>query len=184
MNTGILSVHEPMKILITIVNIIMVIMTKKFPEVTGENLNGVTIKIPSQLSGELNILLVPFQQWQQGLVNSWVPFLEYLMKNNPSFDYYELPTIRKMNFFFRRMIDGGMRGGIPSRDTRDRTVTLYIDKAPFKESLEIPTEDTLYLYLVDREGNILWRESDELSDEKATSLESAIEKMAKQQSEK
>ena len=70
-----------------------------------------------------------------------------------------------------------MRGGIPSRDTRGRTVTLYIDKAPFKESLEIPTEETLYLYLVDREGNILWRESGELSDEKATSLENAIEKL-------
>jgi hypothetical protein len=97
------------------------------------------------------------------------------MENNSSFDFYELPTIRKMNFIVRRVIDGGMRGGIPSRDTRGRTITLYIDKAPFKEALGIPTEDTLYLFLVDREGTILWRESGELSDEKAASLESALE---------
>ncbi len=166
-----------MKILITIVNIFLVIMTKKFPEVCGNNLNGRKYQIPTDLEGELNILLVPFQQWQQGLVNSWVPFLEDLMRKNPQFDYYELPTIRKMNFFFRRMIDGGMRGGIPSKDTRGRTITLYIDKAPFKEALDIPTEDTLYLYLVDREGTIMWTETGELTDEKATSLEDAIAKV-------
>ncbi|MFW9893126.1 MAG: hypothetical protein ACFFFO_13025 [Candidatus Thorarchaeota archaeon] len=149
-------------------------MTNKFPNVVGSNLNGDRIRIPSELKGDYNILLVPFQQWQQGLVNSWVPFLEHLMEKKEWFDYYELPTIRKMNVFFRRMIDGGMRGGIPSRDTRGRTVTLYIDKAPFKEQLEIPTEDTLYLYLVDKNGTIFWRESGEISDEKATSLENAL----------
>jgi hypothetical protein len=166
-----------MKILITIVNRIVVIMTKKFPDVCGNNLNGKSIQIPSQLKGEYNILLVPFQQWQQGLVNSWVPILVNLMENNSRFDFYELPTIRKMNFFIKRMIDGGMRGGIPSKDTRGRTVTLYIDKAPFKDALDIPTEDTLYLYLVDREGTIHWRNSGELTDEKATSLEEALEKV-------
>ena len=150
-------------------------MTKKFPVVKGDNLNGQTIQIPGELKGEINVLLVPFQMWQQDLVNSWVPFLEHLMKNNPKFDYYELPTIRKMNFFARRIIDGGMRGGIPSRDTRGRTVTLYIDKTPFKEALGIPTETTLYLYLVDREGTILWEESGEITDEKATSLEEALQ---------
>jgi hypothetical protein len=150
-------------------------MTKKFPVVKGDNLNGQTIQIPGELRGEINVLLVPFQMWQQDLVNSWVPFLEHLTKNNPKFDYYELPTIRKMNFFARRIIDGGMRGGIPSRNTRGRTVTLYIDKTPFKETLGIPTEKTLYLYLVDKEGTILWEESGGITDEKATSLEEALQ---------
>ncbi|MHA2395962.1 MAG: hypothetical protein ACXAC0_04600 [Candidatus Thorarchaeota archaeon] len=153
-------------------------MTKIFPEVTGNNLNGESIRIPSQLKGEVNILLVPFQMWQQGLVDSWVPFLVSLMEKNTHFDFYELPTIRKMNFFIRRVIDGGMRGGIPSRDTRGRTITLYINKKPFKDALEIPTEDTLYLYLVDKEGTILWEEAGEISDQKATSLEMALSELS------
>jgi hypothetical protein len=98
------------------------------------------------------------------------------MKEYSTFDFYELPTIRRMNFVARRIIDGGMRGGIPSRDTRARTVTLYIDKTPFKDALGIPTESTLYLYLVDREGKILWEDSGEISDGKATSLEEALGK--------
>ena len=150
-------------------------MIKKFPVVNGDNLNGQSIQIPTGLKGEVNVLLVPFQMWQQDLVNSWVPFLEHLMKNNSQFDFYELPTIRKMNFLARRIIDGGMRGGIPSRDTRGRTVTLYIEKTPFKEALGIPTESTLYLYLVDKEGTILWEESGGITDEKATSLEEALQ---------
>jgi hypothetical protein len=170
-----------MKILITIVIEFALIMTKKFPDVTGNNLNGESIRIPSQLKGEVNVLLVPFQMWQQGLVNSWVPFLESIVESNPSLDYYELPTIRKMNFFAKRIIDGGMRGGIPSRDTRGRTITLYIDKEPFKEQLDILAEDTLYLYLVDREGTIYWDGSGEYSDEKARSLEIALSELSRNQ---
>jgi hypothetical protein len=169
-----------MPILITIVKRILDIMSKKFPIVTGDNLNGKTIHIPSQLKGKLNVLLVPFQMWQQDQVNSWVPFLEQLMNETPEFDFYELPTIRKMNFIARRIIDGGMRGGIPSKETRARTVTLYIDKIQFKKALGIPTESTLYLYLVDKEGTILWEASGELSDEKATSLEQALHKASNQ----
>ncbi|MFW9963522.1 MAG: hypothetical protein ACFFCX_08165 [Candidatus Sifarchaeia archaeon] len=145
-----------------------------FPQLKAENLNREMIEIPSQLRGEINIVMVAFQQWQQGLVNSWVPFLESLIEIHESLDYYELPTIRKMNVLYRRFIDGGMRSGITSRDTRARTITLYIDKDPFKESLDIVTEETIYLYLIDKEGKILWEAQGGLSEEKAKSLEIAL----------
>ena len=147
---------------------------KKFPQLKSENLNRELIEIPTQLRGELNLVMVAFQQWQQGVVNSWIPFLESLTEHHESFDYYELPTIRKMNFVYRKFIDGGMRGGIPSRDTRARTITLYIDKDAFKEALDIVTEETIYLYLIDREGTILWESEGSLNEEKADSLESIL----------
>jgi hypothetical protein len=147
---------------------------KTFPLVKAENLNRETIEIPSQLQGEVNLVMVAFQQWHQGIVNSWVPFLESLAERHENFDYYELPTIRKMNFVYRRFIDGGMRAGIPSRNTRARTITLYIDKDPFKEALDIVTEETIYLFLIDKEGNILWESQGSLSEEKADSLESVL----------
>ena len=104
----------------------------KFPTITAENLNRNEIEIPSQLRGKLNVLVVAFQQWHQNLVDTWIPLLAELAEENQDFDFYELPTIRKMNFVFRGFIDGGMRGGIKSIDTRGRTITLYIDKTPFK----------------------------------------------------
>jgi len=128
-----------------------------FPQVEGKNLNKREVSIPSDLDGKLNLVIVAFQQWQQRDVNSWVPLLTSLREKTPEFQYYELPTIRKMNRLYQRVIDGGMRAGIPSLDTREHTITLYIDKQPVKESLNIKMEDTIHLYLIDREG-IIYRE--------------------------
>ena len=146
----------------------------KFPTITAENLNRNEIEIPSQLRGKLNVLVVAFQQWHQNLVDTWIPLLAELAEENQDFDFYELPTIRKMNFVFRGFIDGGMRGGIKSIDTRGRTITLYIDKTPFKEALEITTEDTIHTFLVDKQGEIFWRSEGAIDQEKAQSLRSSV----------
>ncbi|MBN2230525.1 MAG: hypothetical protein JW779_13135 [Candidatus Thorarchaeota archaeon] len=147
----------------------------KFPRITAENLNKETIEVPNQLRGDPKLLIVAFQQWQQRLVNSWVPYLESLILKYPDFDFYELPTIRSMNFVYRRFIDGGMRAGIPSRETRGRTITLYIDKESFKESLNIVTEETIYLFLTKQDGEIIWKGEGGFDDEKVPLLEKAIE---------
>ncbi|MBD3407605.1 MAG: hypothetical protein GF411_15925 [Candidatus Lokiarchaeota archaeon] len=145
-----------------------------FPEVKGQNLLKEKKTLPLDFDGELNIVVIAFQRWHQGLVNSWVPFLETLVQDNTSLEYYELPTIRKMNPLYRRFIDGGMRSGIPSTETRRRTITLYIDKKPFLESLEIPDEENIHLFLVDREGKVFWKGKGEVSQSKADSLSQAL----------
>jgi len=149
-------------------------LMKRFPQLKAENLNREIMELPTELRGRLNLVMVAFQQWQQSVVDSWVPFLESLTEVYKDFDYYELPTIRKMNALYRRFIDGGMRSGIPSRDIRARTITLYINKDPFKEALDIVTEETIYLYLIDREGKILWESEGKLTEEKATALENKL----------
>ena len=57
----------------------------------------------------------------------------------------------------RRFIDGGMARGIPEKATREATITLYLDKAPFREALSITTEDRIVTLLVSRDGRVLWR---------------------------
>jgi hypothetical protein len=142
----------------------------QFPNVSGNDLLKNRITLPEDLTSRLNVLIVAFQQWHQGLVNSWVPVLNNLVEQNADFDYFELPTIRKMNWLSRSIIDNGMRAGIPSRDTRRRTITLYIDKEPFKRELQIPDESEIHLFLVTNDGEILWRESGSVSEEKAETL--------------
>jgi hypothetical protein len=147
----------------------------KFPEVTGQNLLGETLTIPSQLEGKVNLLIIAFQQWHVRLIATWVPFLEELIIKHPEIQYYEIPTLRKFNFLSRRIIDSGMRGGIPSPEMRARTITLYLDKSAFDQALDIPSEETIYLFLVDCDGNILWRGQDSFSDKKGETILNVVE---------
>ena len=148
----------------------------KFPEVTGQNLLGETLTIPSQLEGKVNFLIIAFQQWHVRLIETWVPFLEELIVKHPAIQYYEIPTLRKFNFLSRKIIDSGMRGGIPSPEMRARTITLYLDKSAFDQALHIPTEETIYLFLVDCDGNILWRDKNRYSVEKGKAILNIIAK--------
>jgi len=149
-------------------------MNMQFPNVSGNDLLKNIVNLPEDLSSGLNVLIVAFQRWHQGLVDSWVPFLNHMVEQYADFDYYELPTIRKMNWLSRGFIDNGMRAGIPSRETRRRTITLYIDKEPFKDTLRIPDESDIHLFLVTSEGEILWTESGAVSEKKAESLMRAV----------
>jgi hypothetical protein len=69
-----------------------------------------------------------------------------------------------------------MRAGIPDAIARERTITLYLDKDEFKSALNISSEDEIYLFLVDRDGEILWRETGTFSEDKAADLLQVIER--------
>jgi hypothetical protein len=68
-----------------------------------------------------------------------------------------------------------MRAGIPDPIARDRTITLYLDKGAFRQALELPHEDNIYVLLVDREGTVVWRASGAFTTDKGESLERAIQ---------
>ncbi|MFL7891937.1 MAG: hypothetical protein ACK2UE_06695 [Anaerolineales bacterium] len=142
----------------------------RFPIVSGYNLNREELEFPTDFAGEFNLVIVPFKQYQQNIVNTWIPIAQQLEQVHPGFIYYELPTIYEMPSFSRTFINEGMRVGIPDRKARERTITLYLDKEIFKSALDIGTEDEIYLFLVDTAGQIYWRSSGGFSEPKAGEL--------------
>jgi len=141
-----------------------------FPLVSGFNLNRQEIEFPRDFEGELNLIIVPFQQYQQQIVNTWIPFAQETEATFPGFIYYELPTIYEMPVLSRTFINEGMRAGIPDQTARERTITLYLDKSKFKSALEIADENDITLFLVNRNGEILWRANGAYTQEKADRL--------------
>ena len=141
-----------------------------FPTVSGYNLKRQNIEFPRDFSGNLNLLIIPFQQHQQIIVNTWIPVAQEFEGKIPGFIYYELPTIYEMPAIARSFINEGMRAGIPDQTARERTITLYLDKDSFKSALGITNEDDIYLFLVDRDGRILWRTNGEYTQEKENDL--------------
>jgi hypothetical protein len=147
----------------------------EFPQVTGSNLEGRRFQLPQDFEGKLNLAIVAFQRWHQDLVDTWVPLARRLRSAYPDFRYYELPTIWRMNPLFRWSIDAGMRAGIADRGAREATITLYLDKEPFRQVLEIPDEATIHLFLVERSGRVLWRTDGPFTEEAGEALARAVQ---------
>ena len=141
-----------------------------FPLVTGNNLDRQEFQFPRDFDGVYNLVIVPFQQRQQLDVNTWIPAAQELERTFPDLIYYELPTIYKLPALSRTFINEGMRAGIPDQTSRERTITLYLDKDTFKSALGITSETEIYLFLVDKSGNILWKETGTFSEQKAAGL--------------
>jgi hypothetical protein len=145
-----------------------------FPIVSGNNLMRIEYEFPRDFEGEYNLLFVPFQQWQQREVNTWIPAAQQLEQERKGLVYYELPTIYELPALSRTFINEGMRAGIPDQTARERTITLYLDKERFKKALAIDSEDAITVLLVDNEGTILWRESGAYTSDKIEELRNQL----------
>jgi hypothetical protein len=151
-----------------------------FPVVSGFNLDRQELVFPRDFEGKYNLIFIAFQQPQQAMVNTWIPFAQELEAKIPGFIYYELPTIYSMPSFSRTFINEGMRAGIPDQTARERTITLYLDKETFKSALDISSEDVISIFLVDRDGTIFWRSSGEFTEGKASELLGVLEERQKE----
>ena len=128
-----------------------------FPTVNGSNLLREKLSLPGDFKGKLNLIFIPFEQWQQMEVDSWMALAKELEEQFDGLVYYELPTIQSRNSFYKLFINEGMRAGIPNPKTRERTITLYLDKAAFRSTLGMLDEEHIYILVVDQQGNEFFR---------------------------
>jgi len=149
-------------------------MSLVFPSVSASNLDGRKFDLPKGLEGELNVVIVVFRREHQGLIDGWVPHLNGLVGEKKGLAFYELPVIHSSYSVFHRWIDGGMRAGIGDEGARKRTITLYVDKRALKRRLEIPDEDTIHLFLIDRNGKVVWRGEGGFTEQKLGGLKEAL----------
>ena len=145
-----------------------------FPTVHGSNLNRRAFNLPGDFESERNLVIVAFQRDQQAMVDTWTAPIRGLLARYPDLRFYELPTISRGNPLFRAWLDGAMRGGIPDHQSREQTITLYLDKVAFRHALGLPHEDTIYVLLVDRAGHVFWRAEGEYAAQLAAELEQVV----------
>ena len=84
----------------------------KFPTIKSKTLNKNEYQLPNDLRGEYNVVIVAFTQYHQRDVDTWIPFLQILERDNSNIHYYELPTVNNRGPLFRFYLDGIMRGGL------------------------------------------------------------------------
>jgi hypothetical protein len=96
----------------------------KMVEATGESLEGNTVNMPSDFSGQYTLLLFGYVQNSQFDIDRWLIGLDMTQTQVAA---YEIPAIQGMApRMFSTFIDNGMRKGIP-KELWKGVVTVYED---------------------------------------------------------
>ena len=146
----------------------------RLPKVEGSNLARKKMVFPDDFAGETNLVFVAFLREHQDLIDEWVPFVEQLASEFPGLQYYEFPTLPRKGFLYRTFLNEGMRAGIPDPATRSRTVTLYLDKSDFRKALDIQHEQSMWVYLFDKSGEVLWRAEGKITQDHRKALQGLL----------
>jgi hypothetical protein len=146
----------------------------QLPTVKGSNLNRQKMIFPDDFAGDINLVFIAFLRRHQVLIDEWVPFVEELAQEHSELHYYEFPTLPRRGPIYRTFLNEGMRAGIPNEAIRARTITLYLDKRSFRKSLDINSEQDMWVYLFDKSGVVIERVKGRFTQEKALVLKDAL----------
>lgn len=146
-----------------------------FPKITGIDLHGNTQELPQVFKNEFNLVIVAFKREQQVQVNSWIKAIEPILKENTNLGFFEIPLIYELSNLKRFWVNNGMRFGIPDKEARKRTITVYTNRDEFFKITKMK-EDEIYALLLDNKGKILWQDEGVADDNKIRALMKRVSK--------
>ena len=144
-----------------------------FPTVLAKTLANRDIEFPKQIRGQIGLLFVAFEQNAQQQINSWLTPLIGTYLDSTQVAYYEIPMISGAYKMAADFIDGGMRRGVP-KNLHDRTATYYGPRDAFCSALNITDRSKAYLFVLDREGQIVFRAAGMATDETSKAANASI----------
>jgi hypothetical protein len=151
---------------------------KKFPAVSAATLEGKKANVPDDAAGKVTLVCVAFLRESQTQLDSWLnPFYEKF-GSREGIMFYEVPMISGGYKFMKPIIDGGMRGGLPSFKHR-HVVTMYGDVQSYLQALGLDARSG-HAFLLDRAGIIRWQEQGFSNAETLASLFAATEALLQQ----
>lgn len=154
----------------------------EFPRVRGRSLAGLEVTLPEDLPAARTLVLLAFQQRQQGCVDRWIARAEAdgipgsPLDAGPAEEtcVVEVPVLSTRWKLGRGFIDGGMASSIRVPRVLARTITVYTDVSAFQRVLGIPDSNAVQACVVNPEGGVLERVPGEPSDEGWAALRAAL----------
>lgn len=147
-----------------------------FPTVEGRNLLKQDMVLPAALAGRPAIVHVAFYQRQQLQINTWLSRSAELKVAIEGVRIVETPTMKRGWAVMASQIDGFMRSGIESDDARERTISLFVDTARFRDALGLATDEVNYVLLLDEAGRVLHVEEGAFDEAKRDRLVAAAKR--------
>jgi ATP10 protein len=146
----------------------------RFPTIRAKTLAGQCVTFPDALAGRVGIVFVAFQQSAQSQIDTWLdPVIsDYLNKKDVS--YFEIPMISGSYRLVSRLIDSGMRSGVPD-SLHARTATFYGERSAFFKTMGITDSTRAYLFVLSKDGRVVYRTSGRSSEDGVRLALEAIE---------
>jgi hypothetical protein len=147
----------------------------RFPRVSGDNLPGQTFNLPDDFLGKSRLVIVPFDEDQQVQAEAWLPLARELAQAHPDLTYYNVPVFPSMAAPLRAIVRGGMSVSIGDANLRSLTITVFLDnRDQFLSALNIPDAKTMQVFLLNGNGDVLWRGTGAFNDTQAASLRAQL----------
>jgi len=121
-----------------------------FPRVDTADLNGREASFPDQLPSDPTLVLVAFKRNHQDNLDQWIRAMDLKSPDAPA--WVEMPVIANYGALWRGFIDNGMRSGITETDDRAKVFTVYVDPDRFRSFFDMPTDEDIYLMVVEQDG--------------------------------
>lgn len=145
-----------------------------FPALTAYNLDKAKVNLPTDLEGKVNLLLISFEPEQSKDIETWMPAAQAIQHMNFLFRYYQMPVSSQENFIYRWWDTSSLRSVESDPLAWHWIIPLFTNKDTFRRALNIPNEKEIVLVLVDKTGQVLWKTSGHLTDQKKSSLINAV----------
>lgn len=144
----------------------------QFPRLTTQNLNERASTFPTELPGDVTLVLIAFYRKQQADLDVWIEELGLNGADAPA--WIEMPVVPDYGSLWRAFVDNGMRSGITTAEARARVFTVYGNRDKFRADLNLPSADQVYVLAVRRDGNILARAEGSYTQAKSAPLRRAV----------
>ncbi len=146
----------------------------RFPTVEGRNINGRQFVLPEQFEGLYNVALIIYDIDQQDDAAAWIDSLRTIENAYPDIHAYELPLVGSVQWLTRERREFRLSSDTTDPQTRANTISLYTDPHAFEGVLDIDDRAQIVITLVDRFGNVFWRERGPCTAAKIEDLENTI----------
>ena len=145
-----------------------------FPEISAETLSKKQVVFPQAVGGKYAFILIAFKRQTQGEVDSWLdPFWEDF-SGKKGITFFEIPMISGNWKWMSSWIDSGMRSGVPD-EKHDHVATYYGPLKKYFDYFDIRDSGTVHVFLLDKKGRIIWRETGPANKTKYEKLKTLIQ---------
>jgi hypothetical protein len=147
----------------------------QFPRLKARDLEGRTVEVPGGLGGAVNLVVLAFRRDHQYPIETWLPHFARLEQDFAGLEVWEVPALSRSYRIWRGAIDSGMRAGITDPGVRRHTLTAYTDLGGLQRALGLPDLEEIRLFLLGKNGSVLWRGRGAYSEETLAELTAVLE---------